>query len=229
MRARATAFLILGVTAMVALPGAGPRAVPGRYPWRSPRHPVLARHDDRRRPRRHAPGHDGHHAGTAPTRRVRRGCSSPRRRERRSVCSRTRPGPPPSRCCRARFRRPSHQLLRGSLLPGQVSGLLAQPAPADARFGEPGPATSRRPKTPSPGCTWWTASSPRARDAQSLGGDSQSGSRAGITPRSRRPQDRRPGHAALRSTGCGRRAGQPRQEMRKRLEPPPAPKKPERF
>jgi hypothetical protein len=33
---------------------------------------------------------------------------------------------------------PPHQLLRGAALPGQVSGLLSPPVPADARFGEPG-------------------------------------------------------------------------------------------
>ena len=54
MRARATVFLILGVTAMVALPALGYAQSPAVTRGVLPGDLVVARHDDRRRPRRRA-------------------------------------------------------------------------------------------------------------------------------------------------------------------------------
>jgi hypothetical protein len=125
---------------------------------------------------------------------------------------------------------PPHQLLRGSLLPGQVSGLLAQPAPSDARFGEPGPRDLAE-----------------TQDLQSrtylVDGNFAEGE--GLLNRSVATQERVTGgdHPAVVSTlktdaqvmrHYNRQAAAAdmenrASEMQKRLEPPPAPKKPARF
>jgi hypothetical protein len=125
---------------------------------------------------------------------------------------------------------PPSQLLRGPALPGQVSGLMAPPVPSDARFGEAGPRDL-------------AATQDQQARINLVDGNFAEGQ--GMLNRSVRSLEQATGgdHPEIVSTlrvdaqvmrhyerqdTAADMEGRAR-EMQKRLDPPPAPKKPARF
>jgi hypothetical protein len=125
---------------------------------------------------------------------------------------------------------PPHQVLRGPLLPGQASGLMAQPVPPDARFGESGPRDLAETQELQARMNLVDGNFAEGQGMlnrsvgsleQATGGDHpEVVTTLQVDAQVMRHYDRQAAAADMEG-----RAG----AMQKRLEPPPAPKKPERF
>jgi hypothetical protein len=125
---------------------------------------------------------------------------------------------------------PPHQLLRGPMLPGQVSGVMAQPVPPDARFGESAPRDLAETQDLQGRMNLVDLNFAEGQGMlnrsvgsleQATGGDHpEVVSGLKVDAEVMRHYDRQAAAAEMEG-----RAG----AMQKRLEPPPAPKKPERF
>jgi hypothetical protein len=229
MRARATAFVILGVTATIALPALGHAQSPAVT--RGVLRGTLSSPDTTTGVVRGAvpPGATGLLRGSLPPggtagllQRTPAGAKVGALQDTAWAATvPVLPGEIPS---------PPHQLLRGPLVPGQVSGVMAQPVPPDARFGESGPRDLA--ETQDLQARMYLVDGNFAhgegmlnRSVGSLervtGGDHpEVVTTLEVDAQVMRHYDRQAAAADMEG-----RAG----AMRKRLEPPPAPKKTERF
>jgi hypothetical protein len=125
---------------------------------------------------------------------------------------------------------PPNQLLRGAIMPGQVSGLMAQPVPPDARFGESAPRDLAETQDLQSRIYLVDGNFAEgegmlnrsvATREQVTGGDHPEVVTAlKVDAQVMRHYDRQAAAADMESRA---------KAMQKRLEPPPAPKRPERF
>jgi hypothetical protein len=124
---------------------------------------------------------------------------------------------------------PPNQVLRGPLLPGQVSG-MTQPIPANARFGEAGPRDLAETQDQQARINLVDGNFPEGEGMlnrsvgsleQATGGDHpEVVSALKVDVQVMRHYDRETAAADMDGRA---------KAMQKRLDPPPAPKKPERF